>query len=104
MNRNRVPVIVMLLLTVAMGCEASALLVTCEVGGATLERYNDTTRSWQRIGGMPYLIAVRRYAYVMIRVTAPGYQEFEQGYEVRTDGTARAHVVLEPENDNPTST
>ncbi|HNV72767.1 MAG TPA: hypothetical protein PKO06_23870, partial [Candidatus Ozemobacteraceae bacterium] len=97
-------VVLALLMAVAIGCEASALLVTCEVGGAKLERYNETTHRWDRIGGMPYLITVQRYEYVMIRVTAAGFKEFEKGYEVRTDGTTRAHVVLEPENDNPTST
>ncbi len=93
--------LVVLLSTVP--CYGSALLLTCNVGGAKLEKYDDNTHTWKLLGGFPRLIECPRYTYIMVRATADGFQEVEKGIEVKSAGQMHEAITLEPDNPNPNS-
>lgn len=81
--------------------DASGLLVTSDTGGAKLERYDEGVRAWKLLGNLPRLIVIPQYEYVLFRVSADGFEPFEQGVDVRTSGTRHEHIVLEPVNPDP---
>ncbi len=75
---------------------AAGLLLTCDVGGARLEIYNEKTHQWVASGTLPRLITGQQYSYHLVRVNADGYQQLEQGFELRNPGTTHTNIVLEP--------
>lgn len=50
MRMYRLAVVTMIMVSLcAASLSASALLVTCDVGGATLEKYNENTHRFERV-------------------------------------------------------
>lgn len=94
-------VLAVLFVFIASASNASGLLVTCDTGGAKLERYDERVRAWKPLGNLPRLIVVPQYEYVLFRVSAEGFETLEQGVDVRTSGTRHEHVALEPVNPDP---
>ncbi len=90
------------MLVVCIEAGAATVILNCNVGGARLEYGLPRDRTLCHTGSFPQVIAnVRRYDYIMIRATAPGYETWEQGYEVPTSGANTLTINLEPENLNP---
>lgn len=94
MRRTIVMLIVMILL--AQVSFAAGLLITADVGGAKVQVYNEDTKSWGIAYTAPYYMPVDQYTYVAFRVTAPGYKDYEQGVDVRCEGTLHITAPLEP--------
>jgi len=92
-----------LLLVITQAVFGSSLLLTCDVGGVSLEKYSETTGKYVSAGTLPRTFTVPQNDVVGIRVTAAGYKDFEASYEVNVAGTMHVNIALEPENLNPSS-
>lgn len=97
-------ILMLLMILVTVSASASGLLLTCDVGGAKLELYDDYNHVWKNKGTFPHLFTVDQYSYLLVRVSAEGYKEVEQGFDVRDPGTVRVNMLLEREDSNPSTT
>ena len=90
-----------LMLVITQAVFGSSLLLTCDVGGVSLEKYSETTGKYVAAGTLPRTFTVPQNDAVGVRVTAPGYKDFEASYEVNVAGTLHVNIALERENPNP---
>ena len=90
-----------LMLVITQAVFGSSLLLTCDVGGVSLEKYSETTGKYVAAGTLPRTFTVPQNDVVGVRVTAPGYKDFEASYEVNVAGTLHVNIALERENPNP---
>jgi hypothetical protein len=81
---------------------AATVFLTCNVGGAILEVRTNEDLTWQT-STFPKVLSCRRYEYVMVKVTAPGYEPYQNGFDVENDGANNFAITLVPEDPNPTS-
>jgi hypothetical protein len=93
---------IILVIFIASNCYAATVILTCNVGGATLEYRTNENLTWQT-SSFPKVLACRRYEYLMVKVTAPGYEDFEYGYDVNNSGMNNFVITLQPEDPNPYS-
>ena len=79
---------------------AAAMNFECDVVGAKLQVYDDNIRDWGSPVSLPFTTVKPRYTLVIIRVTAPGHEDFEQNFEAAA--TPQRHVInLVPDTYNP---
>ncbi len=78
---------------------AAAINFECDVVGAKLQVYDNNIRDWGNPVSLPYTVVEPQYTLVTIKVTASGYEDFEQLYE--TTKAPQRHVInLVPEYDD----
>lgn len=94
---------ILVMVVTGSALSAATVIVNCDVGGAQLELYDFTTRSWQK-SSFPKVLSLPRYSYVLVRATAPGYETLERGYDVDRADMNNFLVSLVPENPYPEST
>jgi len=87
---------VMLLVVNMVSAEIGNFFFTCDVGGATIETYEDNT--YTDAGACPLLLERPAYTYVIVRVSAPGFITFERGYENVNDGLNHFNITLVAED------
>lgn len=92
-----------LLLLVGGMLSAATVIISCDVGGAGLELYDDATRSWQK-SSFPKVLNLPRYSYVIVRASATGYETLERGFEVNRADVNNILISLEPVDPNPATT
>jgi hypothetical protein len=95
--------LLMLLVCISTQLNGAGALFSCNVGGATFEYLDDETNTWKDGGTFPRLFSVPRYTYIVIRATAQGYEDFEQGFEVCRADLNEFRISLIPESSNPES-
>lgn len=93
-------VLAIMLAFIANPLSAASMLFECDIVGAQLQIYNDDIRSWDTPISFPYTSVVPRYTLVLVKVTAPGYEVFEQGFEA-TAHPQRFVINLVPEDYAP---
>ena len=99
--RNKVFWLIIICISISSSLSGATAIFTCPVGGATLEYLDDETNTWH-VDTFPKTLLVPRYTYVVVKVTAPGYENFEQGYEIDKDGVNNIVINLELEDSDPT--
>ena len=99
--RNNITMLVtfILFLLVSSNLLAGGFYFTCDVGGATIEYY-DKNNVYQPAGTLPKLFDKPRYSYLIVRVSAQGYETFERGFENTEPGLNHFNIQLIPENSN----
>lgn len=75
---------------------AAGLLVSADAANAKVQIYNEDTKVWSTPSPAPYYLPVDQYTYVAFKVTAPGFKEYEQGVDVRCEGTLHINAPMEP--------
>lgn len=93
---RRTIVMLAMMVLVSSSAFAAGLLVSADVGGAKVQVYNEDTSLWSAPSPAPYYLPVDQYSYVAFRVTAPGYKTYEQGVDVRCEGTLHINAPMEP--------
>lgn len=80
---------------------ASGFLFTCDTPGATIEYY-DENNVYQPAGTLPWIALKPQYSYLIVRVSAPGYETFEKGFENTADTLAgnEFNIKLIPDDAN----
>jgi hypothetical protein len=101
---RKILLLVLLYLTLSLSANGAGALFNCDVGGVTFEYLDDETNEWKSGGTFPRLFSVPRYTYICIRVTAPGYEIFEKGYEVTRPDLNKFYISLIPEVSDPVAT
>ena len=93
-------VLVILSVISATPAFAAAMNFECDVVGAKLQEYNYDTRSWGTPVAFPFTVVKPRYTLILIKVTAPNHEDFEQNFEAAA--TPQRHVInLVPDDYNP---
>ena len=75
----------------------SMLTLTGSVPGANIEKYNENTHKWDSYGSFPKTLVCYQYEYVQIHISAPGYKDFNYGYDVRWPGGQKFAIEMESE-------
>lgn len=93
-------VLVILSAISATSAFAAAMNFECDVAGAKLQVYDYRNRVWGSPVSLPHTIVEPRYTLVIIKVTAPGHEDFEQNFEAAAN--PQRHVInLVPDTYNP---
>jgi hypothetical protein len=92
--------IVLMFVMVASLVSAASMLFECDTVGARLEVYNYEIRDWSAPIPFPVTRVEAQYEMLLIRVTAPNYETFEQNFEA-TSYPQRFVINLVPEDYAP---
>lgn len=103
MRNKNAWMLVMLFAMLSLPVFSATMIFNCNVGGAKLQFYNDNTRDWNAPIPFPQTKVVPQYTYLIVKVTAPGYEDFEQGFEAKLYGMNDFLVTLTPDNYTPTT-
>lgn len=93
--------LISLLLLVSNTLIASGFYFTCDTPKATIEYY-DENNVYQPAGTLPWFAIRQKYSYLIVRVSAPGYETFEKGFENSSDTLEgnTFNIKLVPEDAN----
>jgi len=100
MRSKMLMVLVILSVFIANSAFSASMLFECDIVGAKLQVYDDNIRDWGVPMALPVTRVEPRYTLVLIKVTAPGYEDFEQGFEA-TSYPQRFVINLVPEDYAP---
>jgi len=100
MRSKMLMVLVILSVFIANSAFSASMLFECDTVGAKLEVYNYEIRDWSAPIPFPVTRVEARYEMLLIRVTAPGYETFEQNFEA-TSYPQRFVINLVPEDYAP---
>lgn len=96
---KKIAMLVMMFVMMVSMAHGAAMIFECDVVGAKLQIYDDNIRDWGSPIPFPYTVVKPQYTLVTIKVTASGYEDFEQLYE--TTKAPQRHVInLVPEYDD----
>lgn len=92
---RRMATMIAMLVMVSQMTFGSTFVLDCDTPGASLERYDFTTRQWMPLGSdFPFSFTVRRNTLVQVRIKAVGYETFAGSYCVNTAGIKTVNVEL----------
>ena len=88
---KKIAMLVMMFVMMVSMAHGAAMIFECDVVGAKLQIYDDNIRDWGSPISFPYTVVKPQSTLVTIKVTASGYEDFEQLYETST--TSQRHVI-----------